>query len=109
MDNERDRHEMNLKELVGRFVSESGKQHLMDKQMLFDRWPEYVGQVCAQFSRCQDLRNGVLYVRVTNAALKFELFGHKSQILKKMQHKSQILKRMQADFGPLVKDILFLT
>ncbi len=55
--------------------------------------------MCAQFSRCQDLRNGVLYVRVTNAALKFELFGHKSQILKKMQ----------ADFGPLVKDILFLT
>jgi hypothetical protein len=36
---------------------------------------------------------------VQNAALKFELFGHKSQILKKIQ----------ADFGPLVTDIMFRT
>jgi predicted nucleic acid-binding Zn ribbon protein len=94
-----DKHETNLKELIGRFVSQSGKQHLMDKQMLFDRWPEYVGTMCAQFSKCEDLRNGILYVRVQNAALKFELFGHKSQILQKIE----------ADFGPMVKDIMFRT
>ena len=46
----RDSHEMNLKELIGRFVSQSGKQHLMDKQILFDRWSEYVGDICAKFS-----------------------------------------------------------
>jgi predicted nucleic acid-binding Zn ribbon protein len=93
----KDSHEKNLKELIGQFVSQSGKQHLMDKQMLFDRWPEYVGPMCAQFSKCEDLRNGILYVRVQNAALKFELFGHKSQILKKIE----------ADFGPMVRDIMF--
>jgi len=93
----RDSHEMNLKELVGRFVSQSGKQHLMDKQQLFARWPEYVGEMCAQYSRCVDLRNGLLVVQVRNAALKFELFGHKSQIV----------KRIEADFGPMVKDIMF--
>ena len=58
----RDEHEMNLKELIGRFVSQSGKQHLMDKQLLFDRWPEYVGDICAQLSKCEDLRNGILYI-----------------------------------------------
>ena len=79
---------MNLKELVGRFVSQSGKQHLMDQQLLFERWPEYVGDICAQFSKCEDLRNGILYVRVQNAALKFELFGHKSQILKRCRRTS---------------------
>ena len=94
---EKDNHEMNLKELIGRFVSQSGKQHLMDRQLLFERWPEYVGPMCAQFSKCVDLRNGILYVRVTNAALKFELFGHKSQII----------KRIESDFGPMVKDIMF--
>ena len=94
---ERDGHEMNLKELVGRFVSQSGKQHLMDKQMLFERWPEYVGPMCAQYSKCVDLRDGLLTVKVQNAALKFELFGHKSQIIKKIE----------ADFGPLVREIMF--
>lgn len=93
----RDEHEKSLKELIGQFVSQSGKQHLMDKQLLFNHWPEYVGNMCAQFSKCEDLRNGILYVRVQNAALKFELFGHKSQILKKIQ----------SDFGPLVQDIMF--
>ncbi len=93
----RDEHEKSLKELINQFVSQSGKQHLMDKKMLFDRWPEYVGDICAQLSKCEDLRNGILYVRVQNAALKFELFGHKSQILKKIE----------ADFGPLVRDIIF--
>lgn len=88
---------MNLKELIGRFVSQSGKQHLMDKQLLFERWPEYVGPMCAQFSKCLDLRNGTLVVRVQNAALKFELFGHKSQIISKIQ----------SDFGPLVREIVF--
>ena len=92
-----DNHEKSLKELIGQFVSQSGKQHLMDKQLLFNHWPEYVGNMCAQFSKCEDLRNGVLYVRVKNAALKFELFGHKSQILKKIE----------ADFGSLVRDIVF--
>ena len=94
---ERDNHEVSLRELIGRFVSQSGKQHLMDKQLLFDRWPEYVGTICAQFSKCVDLRNGILYVRVQNAALKFELYGHKSQIIKKME----------TDFGPMVRDIIF--
>lgn len=94
---QRDNHEMNLKDLIGRFVSQSGKQHLMDKQLLFERWPEYVGTMCAQFSDCVDLRNGILYVRTRNAALKFELFSHKNQIIQKIQ----------ADFGPLVRDIFF--
>ena len=92
-----DNHEKSLKELINQFVSQSGKQHLMDKQLLFDRWPEYVGEMCAQLSKCEDLRDGTLYVRVQNAALKFELFGHKSQILKKIE----------ADFGSLVSDIVF--
>ena len=93
----RDSHEMNLKELIGRFVSQSGKQHLMDKQILFDRWSEYVGDICAKFSKCEDLQNGILYVRVKNAALRFELFGNKSQILKKIE----------SDFGSLVQEIVF--
>lgn len=96
---ERDNHEINLKELIGRFVSQSGKQHLMDRQMLFERWPQYVGPMCAQYSKCEDLRNGVLYVKVQNAALKFELFGLKSLII----------KRIWTDFGPMVRDIMFMT
>ncbi len=91
------RHETNLKELVSQFVKKSGKQHLLNKQILFERWHEYVGDICAQFSKCTDLNNGILYVKVKNAALKFELFGSKSQII----------QRINNDLGPVVKDIIF--
>lgn len=91
-------HETNLKELVSQFVSKSGKQHLMSKQILFDRWPNYVGDICAQFSNCKELKNGVLFVKVNNAALKFELFGNKSKII----------ERINSDLGDIVKDILFV-
>lgn len=94
----RDSHETNLKELVSRFVAQSGKQHLMSKQILFDRWAEYVGDICAQFSECKDLRNGVLFVKVKNAALKFELFGHKAKIIDKINN----------DLGTIVNDIIFV-
>ncbi len=92
-----DNHEINLKDLVSQFVKQSGKQHLMDKQILIERWPEYVGDMCAHFSKCNDLKNGILYVNVNNAALKFELFGHKSKII----------QRINNDLGPIVKDIIF--
>lgn len=92
-----DNHTASLKELFAQFVRQSGKQHLLDKQILFERWKDYVGDICAQHSKCTDLKNGILYVKVSNAALKFELFGHKSQIV----------ERINNDLGPLVKDIIF--
>lgn len=61
-------------------------------------WPEYVGEMCAKQTECVSVKNGLLKVKVPNAALRFELAGRKSMII----------ERINADYAiPVIKDIIF--
>lgn len=94
----RNDNEVNLKDLIYNFVNQSGKQQLYAERMVLDKWPEYVGELCAKHSKCISLKNGVMKVQVPNAAMRFELAGQKSTII----------TRINADYAiPVVKDILF--
>ncbi len=94
----RNSNELSLKDLVQQFVNHSGKQQLYADRMVMDKWPEYVGELCAKHSRCISLKNGVLKVQVPNAAMRFELAGQKSMII----------ERINKDYAmAVVKDIQF--
>ncbi len=94
----RNNNEQSLKDLIYNFVNASGKQRLYADRMVIDKWPEYVGEICAGQSKCVSLKNGILKVQVPNAAMRFELTGQKSTIV----------NRINADYAvPVVKDILF--
>ncbi len=94
----RNNNETNLKDLIYNFVNQSGKQKIYAERMVIDKWPEYVGELCAKHSQCISLKNGVMKVQVPNAAMRFELAGQKSTII----------ERINADYAiPVVKDILF--
>lgn len=87
-----------MKELIREFVNQHGRQQLYDEQAIIGKWPEYVGSIFAKYTHCVSIQNGVLRVRVPNAALRFEI----------MAHKSIIIDRINADYMlPIVKDILF--
>ena len=90
--------ELLLKELIYNFVNKSGKQQMFSERVVMQKWPEYVGEMCAQHSKCVSIKNGVLKVKVANAALRFELAGRKSLIM----------KRINADYTiPVVNNIIF--
>ena len=94
----RNNNELSLKDLIYDFVNKSGKQKLYADRMVMDKWPEYVGEICAQQSKCISLKNGVMKVQVPNAAMRFELAGQKSTII----------ARINADYAmPVIKDIMF--
>lgn len=81
------------------FVNKAGKGDLYTERVIMSKWPEYVGQMCAQSSRCVAINRGVMSVKVSNAALRFELAGRKSMII----------DRINSDYGmPVIKDILFV-
>lgn len=87
-----------LKDLIHDFVNKNGKQKLYAERTVMDRWPEYVGEMCAAQSQCISIRNGVLKVKVPNAALRFELNGRKSMII----------ERINADYTiPVIQNIMF--
>lgn len=90
--------ELLLKDLVYNFVNKNGKQQLFSERVVMQKWPEYVGEMCAQCSQCISIKKGVLKVKVTNAALRFELAGRKSLII----------ERINADYSiPVVNNIIF--
>ncbi|MCR4964957.1 MAG: DUF721 domain-containing protein [Bacteroidales bacterium] len=88
-----------IKELLQKFVQKNGKQQLYAERVVVENWPQYVGDVCARYSNCESVVNGIMRVKVTNAALRFEL----------MNQKTTILNRINADYAfPVIKDIIFM-
>ena len=94
----KDINEHPISELIQQFVNRSGKQQLFAERTVLQKWPEYIGELCAGQTECVSINRGVLKVKVKNAALRFELTGRKTMIMEKIN----------ADYSiPVVKDILF--
>ena len=87
-----------LKDLLKQFIDKSGRQRLYDERRVLSFWAEVVEPMVAQNTQCKDLRNGVLTVKVTNAALRFELLARKSEIIRRLNDRLGV---------EVVKDIIF--
>ncbi len=87
-----------LKDLLQQFIDKSGRQRLYDERRVLSLWTEVVEPVVAQNTQCKDIKNGVLTVKVTNAALRFELLARKSEIIHRLNERLGV---------EVVKDIIF--
>ena len=88
-----------LKDLLQQFLDKSGRQRLYDERRVLSLWAEVVEPMVAHNTQCKDIKNGVLIVRVTNAALRFELLARKSEIIRQLNDCLGM---------EVVKDILFV-
>lgn len=88
-----------LKDLLQQFVNKSGRKRLYDERRVLTIWPEAMEATVVQNTECKDIKNGVLKVKVLNAALRFELMARKSDII------CQLNDRLGVE---AVKDILFV-
>ncbi len=75
---------------VRELVSSLGLGEKLCEQEVRSAWAEIVGDFIAAHSHPESLREGVLYVKVVQPAVRFELERHLS---------SQIRERLQARFG----------
>ena len=87
-----------LKDLLQQFIDKSGRQRLYDERRVLSLWAEVVDPVVVQNTQCKDIKNGVLTVKVTNAALRFELLARKSEIIRQLNERLGI---------EVVKDVIF--
>ncbi|MBO4654484.1 MAG: DUF721 domain-containing protein [Bacteroidales bacterium] len=87
-----------LKDLLQQFINKSGRQRLYDERRVLSLWDEVVDPVVAQNTQCKDIQKGVLTVKVTNAALRFELLARKSEIIKQLNENLGV---------EVVKDVIF--
>ena len=87
-----------LKDLLQQFIDKSGRQRLYDERRSLSLWAEVVEPLVAQNTQCKDIKKGVLTVKVTNAALRFELLARKSEIIRCLNERLGM---------EVVKDVIF--
>jgi predicted nucleic acid-binding Zn ribbon protein len=73
---------------VGNFIQEffakNGKISIFLEQQAVELWPQIVGEFIAKQTTKISAKQGVLYVAIPNAALRFEVMSRRSQIASKI-------------------------
>lgn len=87
-----------IKDLLQQFVEQSGKKQVFDEQRVLTLWAEKMPASITAQTRCISIQQGVLKLKTTNAALRFQL----------MATKSELMEQLNSWVGaPVVKDIIF--
>ncbi len=60
-------------QLIREFLRQEGLESPLNEQRLLDAWPRVLGPVIASYTGEMFIRNQVLYVHLTSAALRQEL------------------------------------
>jgi len=90
--------EHSMNDLIHNFLSKNKKETLFNEQKIVELWYKSMGNFIVSNTKSVKIKNGVLYVQIMNASLKFELMGRRTDIIKKLNEEMGI---------EVVKDILF--
>lgn len=88
-----------LKNELDNFMNYIGLDSKMQELQILNVWSECVGETIAKYSSPQEIRKNKLFVKVENAAWRYELSLNKTGIIEKLNFK---LKKK------LIKDIIFI-
>jgi len=69
------------------FLAKNGKLSLFLEQQAVDLWNQTVGDFIAQQTTKVSVKQGILYVTIPNAALRFEVMSSRSHIVSKINKK----------------------
>jgi hypothetical protein len=87
-----------VQSVLTKVIAELGLEGRMREEEILAAWKSIVGEFVAQHSSPQRLVEGVLYVRVLQPSMHFELErSWRTEILKKLKHR----------FGRSIRDVRF--
>ena len=88
-----------LDSLIGEWIREQGLEQALLAQKMPEAWEKVLGQLVTRYTRDIEVKEGTLYVRVLNAALRQELFEQRFTLVQKLN---------EAAGGEAIKDIRLL-
>ncbi len=65
-------------------LREMGLERPLLEHRVVEAWPSLMGKMIAQYTRKVELKNGVLYVYLSSAPLRHELFLARFELVKKL-------------------------
>lgn len=75
---------MSVTDALVDFLRESGLEQSVLEVQVEDAWPQVMGDVVTRLTRSVEVKNGVLFVRVSSAALKTQLFENRFELVSKL-------------------------
>ena len=75
---------LNIGQAIGLFLRESGLEKTVLETRVTALWPQVMGATVARLTRSVEVKDGVLIVRISSAALKAQLFDCRFELVKKI-------------------------
>ena len=66
------------------YLRESGLEGPVLEVQVEDAWPRVMGDTVTRLTRSVEVKDGVLFVRVSSAALKAQLFENRFELVRKL-------------------------
>ncbi len=70
--------------ILNSFLADKGFLTACKEAEVIGKWPEIVGERLSEVCSCEDVREGIVFVRVPSAAWRQEISFLKKQLLKKI-------------------------
>lgn len=73
--------------LIQQFLRQESLESPLNEQRLLDAWPQVLGATIASYTRELFIRNQILYVHLTSAALRQELMMGRELLVRNLNQK----------------------
>lgn len=73
--------------LIQQFLRQESLESPLNEQRLLDAWPQVLGPTIASYTRELFIRNQILYVHLTSAALRQELMMGRELLVRNLNRK----------------------
>lgn len=70
--------------VIRQFLQENGLEKPFLEHKVIEAWPNLMGKMIAKYTGNINVKNGTLYVQITSAALRQELFLARDMLIKKL-------------------------
>ena len=91
--------EFSMQELIKGFINKNQQDRLYYERNIVHLWKCEMGEFIAKNTTSVEMQNGVLYVKMNSAALRFEMMGRKSLLIQQLNEKTK---------SNVLKDIFFI-
>lgn len=71
-------------ELLPDYLRESGLEKPLLERKVVEQWPEIMGPTIARYTRSIAVENGMLLLKLSNAALRSQLFEQRHELIHKI-------------------------
>ena len=75
---------MKISDALVDFLRESGLEQSVLVVQVEEAWPRVMGETVAHLTRSVEVKDGMLIVRVSSAALKAQLFENRFELVRKL-------------------------